>query len=235
MNKQKGVSGRGRGPEFKGKSILANSKLNIIENSFLEEALSPFGVALSTPLADALRRYLELLLRWNQKINLTATSDLGELLRRHIGESLFGARCLPEASGTLYDIGSGAGFPGLFLKLQRPDWELLLVECDRRKAAFLSEALRVLNFDRSRVVVERFESISGAEKIADVIVARALGRHADLLKWATVALRPGGKVLLWIGNNDAERLQETGGWDWDAPAAVPGSDERVILSGTLHI
>ena len=201
----------------------------------MEEALSPFGVVLSSPLADALRRYLELLLRWNQKINLTATSDLGELLRRHVGESLFGARFLPDVSGTLYDIGSGAGFPGLFLKLQRPDWELLLVESDRRKAAFLSESLRVLNFDKSRVVVERFESVSGAEKIADVIVARALGRHADLLKWATIALRPGGKIILWIGKNDADRLQVTRGWHWDSPAAVPNSDERVILSGTPQI
>jgi len=166
--------------------------------------------------------------------DLTATSDVRELLRRHIGESLFGARFLSELSGTLYDIGSGAGFPGLFLKLQRPDWELSLVECDRRKAAFLSESLRVLNLDRSRVVVERFESISRAEQVGDVIVARALGRHADLLKWAKVALRPGGKVILWIGNNDAEGLHETRGWDWDAPVTLPGSDERVILSGTPH-
>ena len=97
MNKQKGLSGRGRGPGFKGKSILANSKLRIIENSFLEEALSPFGVVLSSPLADALRRYLELLLRWNRKINLTATSDLGELLRRHGPLAVFQNRTVSVA------------------------------------------------------------------------------------------------------------------------------------------
>jgi 16S rRNA (guanine527-N7)-methyltransferase len=174
---------------------------------------------------------MTLLLRWNEKINLTATSDVHELLRRHIGESLFGAQFLPEKPGRLYDIGSGAGFPGIFLKLARPTWDLVLVESNLRKAAFLSEAVRELGLRDARVVAERSDNIPEARRIADVVVARALGRHADLLNWSGRALRSGGRVILWLGMRDAEILSKTASWSWDLPIPIPDSLERVILVG----
>ena len=172
----------------------------------MQNALAPFGFPLTPALADSLRQYLTLLLRWNLKINLTATSDLGEILRRHIGESLFGASLLPARTGTLYDIGSGAGFPGIPLKLARPDWELVLVESDHRKAAFLSEVVRTLNLESARVVAERFDQLDTQPAVADVVTARALGQYDGLLVWARKALRPGGIVILWLGAGDADEL-----------------------------
>jgi 16S rRNA (guanine527-N7)-methyltransferase len=194
----------------------------------------PFGVPLTPALAASLRHYLALLLRWNQKINLTASSDVNEILSRHIGESLFGARLLPEAAGTLYDVGAGAGFPGLPLKLARPDWELVLVESDHRKAAFLSEAIRVLNLDRARVLAERFDRLPTTPPLADVITARALGQYQALLDWSRRALRPSGKVLLWLGSRDAATLSQVPGWLWDPPVPLPNSEERVVLAGQVN-
>src|ERR1700693_4614200 len=202
------------------KLILANSKYNIVNYSSVQEALKPFGVPLTPALADSLRQYLALLLRWNQKINLTASSDLDEILQRHIGESLFGARFLPEVPGTIYDVGSGAGFPGLPIKLARPEWELVLVESDHRKAAFLSEAVRVLNLGRARVLVERFDRLPTAPPLADVIMARALGQYPVLLDWSKRALRPSGRVLLWLGSRDAAILSQVRGWLWEAPVPL---------------
>ncbi|HEV1995767.1 MAG TPA: 16S rRNA (guanine(527)-N(7))-methyltransferase RsmG [Candidatus Acidoferrum sp.] len=195
--------------------------------------MRPFAVPLTPALADSLRQYLALLLRWNQKINLTATSDVGELLRRHVGESLFGAKLLPAKGGTLYDIGSGAGFPGIPLKLARPDWELVLVESDHRKAAFLSEAVRTLGLGGTRVLAERFDQLAAQNGLADVITVRALGQYEILLDLAIRFLRPSGRVILWLGAEDASRLSGVHGWRWDAKILVPESRERVVLVGTL--
>ena len=232
MSKPKPRSKERRGAASGSQSLLDNNSSMKLTNSYISEALEPFGVTLTPQLADALRRYVTLLLRWNRKINLNSASDVGELLRRHIGESLFGAQFLPEKPGKLYDLGSGAGFPGIFLKLARPASELVLVESNRRKAAFLSEAVRDLSLGGTSVLVERFEEIHGSSEIADVIVARALGRHADLLRWARTALRPDGRVILWLGMRDTEILIRTAGWSWETPIPVPGSLERVMLAGS---
>ena len=220
--------------ESRAKSTLANSNINCLTYSFMQDALEPFGVPLTPALADSLRKYLALLLRWNQKINLTGTSDLGELLRRHVGESLFGATLLPVHAGTLYDIGAGAGFPGIPLKLARPDWELVLVESDHRKAAFLSEVVRTLNLAATRVIAERFDQLDTHPGVADAITARALGQHDSLLVWARSALRPGGSVILWLGADDAVKLANRPRWQWHPPVLVPHAKERVLLAGALE-
>ena len=203
-----------------------------IDYNFIQDALQPFGVPLTPVLADSLRKYLALLLRWNQKINLTATSDVGEILRRHVGESLFAARLLPPECGTLYDVGSGAGFPGLPLKLVRPDWDLVLVESDHRKAAFLSEAVRTLKLERARVVPQRFASIPTQAPLADVICSRALGQFEELLEWSRSILKPSGKIILWLGAKDAEKLKFNPAWTWDSAIPLPESRERVLLVGS---
>jgi 16S rRNA (guanine527-N7)-methyltransferase len=203
-----------------------------IDYSSIRDALLPFGASLTPALADSLRSYLALLLRWNLKINLTATSDVREILRRHVGESLFAARLLTAERGTLYDVGSGAGFPGLPLKLVRPDWDLVLVESDHRKAAFLSEAVRTLKLERARVLPQRFASIPSQTLKADVIASRALGQLDDLLEWSAAALKPSGRIILWLGAKDAENLRIAPTWTWDPVMPLPESRERVLLVGS---
>ena len=233
MKKPKAGSATRNRPEIATGERLANSYYKELELNSLQEALRPFGVTLTPPLAESLRRYVTLLLRWNQKINLTATSDVGELLSRHVGESLFGASLLPGTPGTLCDIGSGAGFPGLMLKLARPEWQLLFVESDHRKSAFLSEAVRTLNLSGTRVLSERYDRLPTEAPLADVITARALGEYERLLAWSKKSLRPDGRVILWLGSSDADKLARIPGWRFDPPVPIPESRQRVVLSASL--
>ena len=136
-----------------------------VKKDRIAELLAPFigPVLLSESQLDAIQAYLDLLLRWNSKLNLTAIRDPQEIVTRHFGESLFAARQLfPAADSreTAIDVGSGAGFPGLPLKLWSPSLNLTLIESNQRKATFLREVVRTLNLNSVSVLTERAESIS---------------------------------------------------------------------------
>ena len=125
----------------------------------LRQLLEPFGVDLSSAQADQILAYLHLLLRWNEKINLTAIRDPEECVTRHFGESLFlaGHR---QLHGDLLDIGSGAGFPGLALKIVFPGISVTLLEPVAKKRAFLKEAARACGFSQVAVRGERLEEFA---------------------------------------------------------------------------
>jgi 16S rRNA (guanine527-N7)-methyltransferase len=132
----------------------------------IEELLRPFlpGVP-SRDLLQAVDRYLDLLLRWNQRLALTASHDPKYIVVRHIGESLFAAaQWVRPGIGppvTAMDIGSGAGFPGIPLKLYRPSIEVRLVEAHGKKATFLREVVRRLELRGISVVQRRAEELAG--------------------------------------------------------------------------
>src|SRR6202051_2168238 len=128
------------------------------------DLLAPFigPVPLSDSQLDAIQAYLDLLLRWNAKLNLTAIRDPEELVTRHFGESLFAARHLFPVGASLgpeIDVGSGAGFPGFPLKLWSPSLVLTLIESNQRKATFLREVLRTLKLNSVSVFSDRAESV----------------------------------------------------------------------------
>lgn len=200
-----------------------------LKNTEIRAALAPFGVEAGDRLAGQIRVYVRLLLLWNQKINLTAVTEPREILTRHFGESMFGARLLARPDGLLADVGSGAGFPGLALKLVCPALRVKLVEPTVKKAVFLSEVVRALGLGGVEVVKERTEAIRGLE--VEVVTARAVGDLRWLVKWAEGAVKPGGKVLLWLGAGDAESVGRMGGFEWMAPVAIPQSNQRVVLQG----
>src|ERR1700761_7277744 len=114
-----------------------------MDGSHIAQLLRPFtGIDLAPELVGQFGIYLEVLMRWNARVNLTAIRDPEQIVTRHFGESLFTARQLSEQtapSATLADIGSGAGFPGLPIKLWAPPTELTLIESQNKKAAFLRE------------------------------------------------------------------------------------------------
>ena len=104
-----------------------------------------------------LSNYLDLLLKWNARTNLTAIWEPEEIVRRHFGESLFAGRQVGAAK-TLLDFGSGAGFPGIPMQLLWPEMAVMLAESQGKKAAFLREAVRTLGL-RSQVWAGRVEKM----------------------------------------------------------------------------
>ncbi len=195
-------------------------------------ALESAGIDPAPALLDAIATYIELLLRWNRKINLTAITDPREMLVRNFAESFLAARWLRGATGRLCDVGSGAGFPGLALKLLLPDWDVVLIEPNAKKCAFLAEAARVLGL--RRVEVERCpweQSLVPAHSL-DAVTSRALGGYAELASWAHQKLLPGGRLILWLGAHVAAEMCRVEGWRWEQEA-VHGSRERVLMVGDL--
>jgi 16S rRNA (guanine527-N7)-methyltransferase len=145
--------------------------------------------------------YVDLLLRWNAAYNLTAVRDPGEMITRHLLDSL---AVLPHVSGTsLADLGTGAGIPGIPLALARPELEVHLVDSNGKKARFLREAVRHLKLARVRVAESRVEAVEGE---FDCITARAFATLADMLGWAGHLLKPEGRWLALKGRFPQDEL-----------------------------
>lgn len=210
--------------------ILAKSYTALGED-VLAECLAPFGIRPSPPLARAIRCYLELLLRWNAKVSLTSIRDPREILVRHFGESMFAAQAIPFSPGRLIDIGSGAGFPGLALKLVVPELDVTLIEANLKKAAFLSEVIRLLELRDVRVLAKRMELLQDIQEAADYVTSRAVRPDKQMLAFCRRTLGPAGRVIFWLSAEDASRLSKTAGWHWQKPISVPLSKNRVLLCG----
>ncbi len=179
-----------------------------------------------------LQSYLDLLIRWNARINLTAIRDPEQIVARHFGESLFAARVLfdtpSQDSSTLADLGSGAGFPGIPIKLFAPRIDLTLIESHNKKAVFLREVVRALALDGVEVFCGRAEQWN---KTADIVTLRAVERFEQTLSLAARLAAPGGKLCLLIGAAQIELARQTlgAGWAWREARPVPGSISRVVL------
>jgi 16S rRNA (guanine527-N7)-methyltransferase len=206
--------------------------LQILNDGFIEQTLQVYGVSVSPELCPAIRTYVELLLRWNKKISLTAVTDPAEILRFHFGESMFAARQVPIRHGRLADVGSGAGFPAVPISMVVPELNCLLIESNQKKATFLAEIVRTLGLRQVEVFRGRMETLSGSAEKFDFSIARALGMHNEFLTWSLTHLNSAGKVIFWIGDQDASQIASNRLWKWEAPSEIPGSKHRVLLIGT---
>jgi len=160
----------------------AGSRLNAL---LAKASLSPLDPAQSKRFDD----YLALLLRWNARVNLTAIRDEEGILSRHFVESIACARALPAGIRTLLDFGSGAGFPGIPIALCRPEIAVTLAESQGKKAAFLSEAIRVLEISAKQAAEERVEAVSKGRIVSGHDFSRAVKAAKS-----TLALAPEGCI-----------------------------------------
>ena len=213
------------------KALIAKSNETPWRDDRVRAALEPFRVAVAPAQIHAMRRYANLLLQWNQNVNLTSVTRPVEILERHFGESMFAASAVPLEGGRLADVGSGAGFPGLALKIIRPELDLVLIEPNLKKSAFLAEVARVLELRGVEILRGRFEELQRLTPPADFITARAVGDLARLLRWSRRVLAEYGCVILWLGAEDAQELSQFPGWQWREPIPMPNSRRRILLIG----
>jgi 16S rRNA (guanine527-N7)-methyltransferase len=208
-----------------------NPDLPELSDSDIATLLSPFGARLSADQMSNVREYIRILLKWNELISLTSITDPAEIVARHFGESMFLHSILPVENGRLADVGSGAGFPGLALKILCPDLHVLLIESNKRKCAFMSEVVRSLKLERVEVLPTRFEEIRTEPDFANFVTARAVGGFPNLLRWARRSLSERAHVALWVGGEDTTKISSTAGWTWQPAVRIPESQRRFILTG----
>jgi 16S rRNA (guanine527-N7)-methyltransferase len=171
------------------------------------------GIALTDTEAQLLGRHIQLMLEWNLRLNLTRITGREEIVVKHILDSILPAKFLPS-SGCALDVGTGAGFPGIPLKIVYPDLQMVLLDSSRKKVSFLTAVAAVLGLKGIRVLHGRWQEFAKVEEHAykfELITMRALRLEPEHITClASMVLVPGG-VLAWWGVGDPERIEEPGG------------------------
>jgi 16S rRNA (guanine(527)-N(7))-methyltransferase RsmG len=287
-----------------------------LDSTRIAELLQSYTVGLSLPpiIYEQLGAYLQLLLRWNAKTNLSAIRDPEQIVSRHFGESLFaagvlfgagtapasshnrqlttdnfrsgaplipsvgmsgiqdvgapstlslrvggnddlafpdnrqlttdnfhsgaplipsvgmsGIRHTPHLGTTLADLGSGAGFPGLPIKLAFPTLHVTLIESQNKKATFLKEVIRALQLDGIEVYSGRAERWG---KQAEVVTQRAVEKFEAALPIAAGLVHPGGRLCLLIGAGQSKAVKSMTGFEIEVEREMPERPETVVLVGS---
>jgi 16S rRNA (guanine527-N7)-methyltransferase len=242
-----------------------------MDSARISKLLEPF---LAAPLNESrlaqVSTYIDLLLRWNARINLTAVRDPDAIVTRHFGESFFaaghllfpqaspGARIQTEGGATgvtacplpasssprgpiprprpetaepnVTDVGSGAGFPGLPLKIFDPAIRLTLLESNHKKVAFLGEVIRALKLTDVEVSPRRAEHLPPAT--AGLVTLRAVERFETILPAAARLVGPEGRLALLIATPQIPKaIDQTPSFRWQEPIPTPQSQNRILLIG----
>jgi 16S rRNA (guanine527-N7)-methyltransferase len=181
-------------------ATLSEARLETLLKPYLGDA--PVPPALYAQLSI----YLDVLLKWNARTNLTAIRDPEQIVQRHFGESLFSGTVLKpllSPCATVLDYGSGAGFPGLPIQLLRPDLAVVLAESQGKKASFLREAIRILGL-KTEVWAARVDTMPPPRQFTAVTL-RAVDNMQQALVDARARVAPGG----WLASLTTERTPES--------------------------
>ncbi len=203
------------------------------------DGLAKLGV--SDQRTEQFVRYREELLDWNTRINLTAITDPEEMLTKHFLDSLSLLLAYDQPQTRLLDIGSGAGFPGLALKIARPVWQVTLLEATNKKVLFLRHMVDVLHLEGIEVVHGRAEELGhtrGYRGAFDMVTARAVSALPALLEYCAPYCRVNGRIVLPKKGELATELaqgkraaaQVRAVFEADMPVELPGlADGRRLL------
>jgi 16S rRNA (guanine527-N7)-methyltransferase len=191
--------------------------------------------ALDIPLSDfqinQFMSYLEDLKEWNRLINLTAIVADEEIIEKHFLDSLAGLKAIEKRPGqTLLDIGTGAGFPGVPLKIAFPALRLSLVESSQKKAAFLHHLTGKLKLSEVNILNQRIEELLNVGRHYDLIVARAFAKIQTVLIKGMPLLTPRGKLILYQGRMQSQMpAHDMKGWEATVQYELPFSKIRRSL------
>jgi 16S rRNA (guanine527-N7)-methyltransferase len=155
--------------------------------------------------------YKNELLQWNAKTNLISENSSQEIITRHFLDSLTALQFIQKPNARIIDVGCGAGFPGLPLKIALPTLKLYLLETNRKKVSFLKHIIRLLNLSAAFVLHDRVENIIKTDtwkKKFDVLISRAAFKLSELLPQGEYFLDLGGKLIALKGPNVDEELAQ---------------------------
>lgn len=210
-----------------------------IKGQLLERA-GTYGIPVSDPQAEMLQRYMELLVEWNQKLNLTAITEPKEVAEKHFIDSMMIMKAANLENKTLIDVGTGAGFPGLVLKILCPSLKVTLLDSLNKRLVFLDEVIKELGLIGIETIHGRAEEISRKKEHRDSYdysVSRAVARLSLLSEYCLPYVKPGGSFLAMKGPAAEEELQKAGNaikllggcYVKSYEYNLSGGEERVIL------
>jgi 16S rRNA (guanine527-N7)-methyltransferase len=177
---------------------------------YLLDSVEELGLSLTAGQIKQFARYQSLLVEWNQRVNLTAAKSLREIQTRHFADSLTCALVTGDLNAqSLIDVGSGAGFPGIPLKILFPQMKLVLLESIAKKGAFLDQLASTLELEDVTVIVDRAETLghdAAHRQQYNWAVARAVAHLSPLLEYLLPFCRIGGHALAQKGARASEEL-----------------------------
>ena len=175
----------------------------------LQQGARLLGIELGDEQLALFNHYQNELLKWNATTNLISEKTAGEIVTRHFLDSLSAAKFITNPNARLVDIGCGAGFPGIPLKIAMPSIQLYLLETNRKKVSFLKHIIRTLNLDQTQTLHGRTENIVQAEtwkEKFDIVISRAAFKLPDLLPLGQYFLAPGGLLITLKGPDVSSEL-----------------------------
>lgn len=187
----------------------------MIFNEILVEAATEYGLELSPTQVDGFTTYFEMLVEWNEKINLTAITGAQDVAVKHMVDSL---SCYDKdifkTGATIIDVGTGAGFPGLPLKIFRPDLKLTLFDSLNKRILFLKAVAEKLGIDDIQFVHSRAEDGGKSKQLReqyDIAVSRAVAKLDVLCEWCLPFVAVGGFFIALKGSKYSEEVNEATG------------------------
>ncbi len=205
--------------------------MGCVETAAIADLLEPF-IELDESRLRAISIYINLLFKWNARINLTAIRAPSEIVQRHFGESLFVAKYLLDQKipQTAIDLGSGAGFPGVPFAMLATEVQVTLIESQQKKATFLKELVHALGLKNVKVFSDRAENYPNT---ADLVILRAVEKFDQALPMAARLTKAGGRVALMIGSGQVEQARRlSSDVNWVNAIQVPCGTSRQLLVGT---
>lgn len=172
----------------------------------LAHGLQEMNVDLCDEKQQKLIHYIALLCKWNSTYNLTALRNEDKMLSHHVLDSLTVLAALPNHSGSLIDVGSGGGMPGIPLAIARPDWQITLIDSNSKKTAFLQQAVIELALDNITVQTGRIEALHGQQ--FNIITSRAFAELNDFVRVSRQLLAPNGTWLAMKGVYPYEEIEQ---------------------------
>ena len=175
----------------------------------LKKGLEESGISCSESQVSAFMAFLKELKKWNRTYNLSALKTDKDIVTKHFIDSLLYLKAIPDGPLRIADVGAGAGFPGIPIKVVRPEIDMTLIEPTRKKASFQRHIIRLLGLSGINVLEQRVEEIGEEyEGLFDLIVSRATFSLEDFLKMACPYLKEEGLLIVSKGPKVLEELME---------------------------
>ncbi len=202
----------------------------------LKEGFKELGISCSKEQLNAFMTYLSELKKWNRAYNLTALKSDEDIILKHFLDSLLYLNVIHKGEISIADAGTGAGFPGIPIKIIRPEIKLILIESSGKKCTFLKHIIRILKIDTTDILNKRIEAMGEEyEKTYDIIVSRATFKITDFMVKACPYLKEKGYLVISKGPGVNKEISElTRVHDGEYPNFITGKTLKIPLSGDVR-